>query len=83
MASASDIKKPDPAMLKGGSSEMIETSEYMDDEMLLASMGYKQSLDRQLSMFSNFALSFGCCSVLSGLLPVSDSIISKILIFDF
>lgn len=70
MASASDIKKPDPAMLKGGSSEMIETSEYMDDEMLLASMGYKQSLDRQLSMFSNFALSFGCCSVLSGLLPM-------------
>ncbi|KAG1450476.1 hypothetical protein G6F56_008339 [Rhizopus delemar] len=57
-------------MLKGGSSEMIETSEYMDDEMLLASMGYKQSLDRQLSMFSNFALSFGCCSVLSGLLPM-------------
>ncbi|KAI8375006.1 amino acid/polyamine transporter I [Choanephora cucurbitarum] len=42
----------------------------MNDELLLAKLGYKQSLDRQLSTFSNFAISFGCCSVLSGLLPL-------------
>ncbi|RCI05369.1 hypothetical protein CU098_013330, partial [Rhizopus stolonifer] len=41
-----------------------------DDELLLAKLGYKQSLNRQLSTFSNFAISFGCCSVLSGLLPM-------------
>ncbi|KAI9252668.1 amino acid transporter, partial [Sporodiniella umbellata] len=42
----------------------------VDDEILLARLGYRQSLDRQLSMFQNFALSFGCCSVLGGLLPM-------------
>lgn len=45
----------------------------IDDELLLAKLGYKQDLNRQLSAFSNFAISFGCCSVLSGLLPVSGS----------
>lgn len=43
----------------------------IDDELLLEQLGYKQSLNRHLSTFSNFAISFGCCSVLSGLLPVS------------
>lgn len=42
----------------------------IDDELLLAKLGYKQDLNRQLSAFSNFAISFGCCSVLGGLLPV-------------
>ncbi|KAI9471838.1 MAG: amino acid permease-domain-containing protein [Benjaminiella poitrasii] len=42
----------------------------INDELLLAKLGYKQSLNRELSTFSNFAISFGCCSVLSGLLPM-------------
>lgn len=42
----------------------------INDELLLAKLGYKQDLNRQLSTFSNFAISFGCCSVLGGLLPV-------------
>lgn len=42
----------------------------INDELLLAKLGYKQDLNRQLSTFSNFAISFGCCSVLGGLLPL-------------
>lgn len=64
------IQTPDPAVLKSEKAEMKNNSRYIDDEILLARLGYKQDLNRQLSVFSNFAISFGCCSVLSGLLPV-------------
>ncbi|HEX6117658.1 MAG TPA: amino acid permease [Solirubrobacterales bacterium] len=37
-----------------------------DDEKQLASLGYKQSLDRAWSGFSNFAISFTIISVLAG-----------------
>ncbi|KAG1464281.1 hypothetical protein G6F46_000895 [Rhizopus delemar] len=70
MSSENSLQKPAPAVLKRGESDLSKNVEYMDDELLLASLGYKQDLSRQLSMFSNFALSFGCCSVLSGLLPM-------------
>lgn len=66
----SDIQKPDPAIVKEEKPKQSKKREYVDDEILLASLGYKQDLNRQLSVFSNFAISFGCCSVLSGLLPV-------------
>lgn len=70
------IKMPDRAYLFGpkktyqGRQKKREEA-LINDELLLAKLGYKQSLNRQLSTFSNFAISFGCCSVLSGLLPVS------------
>jgi hypothetical protein len=49
-----------------------ESHEIMDaDEQLLRSLGYKQDLSRNLSRFSNMAIAFSCCSVLSGLSPVS------------
>jgi hypothetical protein len=73
------LKMPDRAYLFGPkkTSEMYQERQkkreeaMINDELLLAKLGYKQSLNRQLSAFSNFAISFGCCSVLSGLLPVS------------
>lgn len=73
------IKMPDRAYLFGPkkTSELYQARQKkreearINDELLLAKLGYKQSLSRQLSTFSNFAISFGCCSVLSGLLPVS------------
>jgi amino acid transporter len=37
-----------------------------DDERLLASLGYKQELNRTWSSFSNFAISFSIISILSG-----------------
>ena len=37
-----------------------------DDEATLAQLGYKQSLDRAWSGFSNFAISFTIISVLAG-----------------
>ncbi|CAO3691997.1 unnamed protein product [Umbelopsis ramanniana] len=40
------------------------------DEELLRSLGYKQDLSRNLSRFSNMAIAFSCCSVLSGLSPM-------------
>lgn len=40
------------------------------DELLLQSLGYKQDLNRSISAFSNFAIAFSCCSVLSGLPPL-------------
>ncbi|CAO3699170.1 hypothetical protein G6F70_002357 [Rhizopus microsporus] len=40
------------------------------DEALLQSLGYKQDLSRSISAFSNFAIAFSCCSVLSGLTPM-------------
>lgn len=72
------IKVPDRALILGQerSDERKKKREQtvIDDELLLAKLGYKQSLSRQLSTFSNFAISFGCCSVLSGLLPVRNLI---------
>ncbi|CEG68328.1 hypothetical protein RMATCC62417_04617 [Rhizopus microsporus] len=64
------IQTPDPAVLKSEKADTKNNSRYIDDEILLARLGYKQDLNRQLSVFSNFAISFGCCSVLSGLLPM-------------
>ncbi|KAI8988109.1 hypothetical protein BDF20DRAFT_306089 [Mycotypha africana] len=40
------------------------------DELLLQKLGYKQDLNRSISAFSNFAIAFSCCSVLSGLTPM-------------
>ncbi|CAO3636929.1 unnamed protein product [Cunninghamella blakesleeana] len=40
------------------------------DEELLRKLGYKQDLSRSISAFSNFAIAFSCCSVLSGLTPL-------------
>lgn len=40
------------------------------DELLLQSLGYKQDLNRSISAFSNFAIAFSCCSVLSALPPL-------------
>ncbi|KAI8988952.1 amino acid/polyamine transporter I [Pilobolus umbonatus] len=46
------------------------------DELLLEKLGYKQDLSRSISAFSNFAIAFSCCSVLSGLTPMwGDSMI--------
>ncbi|RUS14819.1 amino acid/polyamine transporter I, partial [Endogone sp. FLAS-F59071] len=43
------------------------------DEAILAKLGYKQELSRSISGFSNFAISFGCLSVLAGLTPLYGS----------
>ncbi|KAG2224834.1 hypothetical protein INT45_008016, partial [Circinella minor] len=40
------------------------------DEQLLNELGYTQDLNRSISAFSNFAIAFSCCSVLSGLTPM-------------
>lgn len=73
------IKKPARALLILPKEKINEINEerkkkreeaMVNDELLLAKLGYKQDLNRHLSTFSNFAISFGCCSVLSGLLPV-------------
>ncbi|KAG0232572.1 hypothetical protein BGW42_008086 [Actinomortierella wolfii] len=37
------------------------------DELVLEKLGYKQTLDRSLSAFKTFGVSFSCCSVISGL----------------
>ncbi|CAO3629214.1 unnamed protein product [Cunninghamella blakesleeana] len=37
---------------------------------LLESFGYKQEMNKNLSVMSNFAVAFGCCSILSGLTPL-------------
>jgi hypothetical protein len=75
-----NIRMPDRALIFGQekTAKMYEERKkkrekaMMDDELLLAKLGYKQDLNRQLSAFSNFAISFGCCSVLGGLLPVRE-----------
>lgn len=71
-----NIRFPDRVFLREDRKRKKEETR-LDDELLLASLGYKQSLNRQLSAFSNFAISFGCCSVLSGLLPVKCDRIAK------
>ncbi|SAM06451.1 hypothetical protein [Absidia glauca] len=37
---------------------------------LLESFGYKQEMSKSISTISNFAIAFGCCSILSGLTPM-------------
>ena len=46
--------------------EEVASQQETDDERLLAELGYKQSLDRAWSGFSNFAISFTIISVLAG-----------------
>jgi hypothetical protein len=38
----------------------------LDDERLLAALGYKQELNRTWTAFSNFAISFSIISILTG-----------------
>ncbi len=44
----------------------MSTTELSDDEQHLASLGYKQELNRSWSGFSNFAISFSIISILAG-----------------
>ena len=46
--------------------DQIALQHESDDEQRLAQLGYKQSLDRAWSSFSNFAISFTIISVLAG-----------------
>jgi hypothetical protein len=41
-----------------------------DDEKRLAELGYKQDLERRMSGFQNFAISFTIISILSGALTL-------------
>lgn len=41
------------------------------DEQLLESLGYKQELKRDISLFSNFAVSFSIISLLTGVMSKS------------
>ncbi|ORZ12458.1 amino acid transporter [Lobosporangium transversale] len=43
---------------------------YDHDRAVLEKLGYKQSLDRSLSAFSTFGITFSCLSILSGLTPL-------------
>ncbi|KAG0047694.1 hypothetical protein BGZ83_007302 [Gryganskiella cystojenkinii] len=43
---------------------------YDQDTAILAKLGYKQTLDRSLSAFGNFGITFSCLSILSGLTPL-------------
>ncbi|KAG2226160.1 hypothetical protein INT45_003305, partial [Circinella minor] len=40
------------------------------EEKIMAELGYKQEMNKSLSTLSNFAVAFGCCSILSGLTPL-------------
>ncbi|KAK3842105.1 MAG: APC amino acid permease [Linnemannia gamsii] len=64
MIKKSDI---DDAGSTGGSSS---GSLYDQDRIILERLGYKQSLDRSLSAFSNFGVTFSCCSIMAGLTPL-------------
>ncbi|KAF8927863.1 hypothetical protein BGZ58_010071 [Dissophora ornata] len=48
-------------------------SVYDHDRAVLERLGYKQSLDRSLSAFSTFGITFSCLSILSGLTPLYGS----------
>ncbi|KAI8343196.1 amino acid/polyamine transporter I [Chlamydoabsidia padenii] len=37
---------------------------------MLQSLGYKQEMTKNISTIQNFAIAFGCCSILSGLTPM-------------
>ncbi|KAG0018169.1 hypothetical protein BGZ81_010352 [Podila clonocystis] len=43
---------------------------YDHDRAVLEKLGYKQSLDRSLSSWGTFGVTFSCCSILSGLTPL-------------
>ncbi|KAG0245024.1 hypothetical protein BGX31_008117 [Mortierella sp. GBA43] len=45
-------------------------SSYDHDRAILEKLGYKQSLDRSLSAFGTFGITFSCLSILSGLTPL-------------
>ncbi|KAK3812997.1 MAG: amino acid/metabolite permease [Benniella sp.] len=45
-------------------------SSYDHDRAVLENLGYKQSLDRSLSAFGTFGITFSCLSILSGLTPL-------------
>ncbi|KAF9107672.1 hypothetical protein BGX29_005375 [Mortierella sp. GBA35] len=45
-------------------------STYDHDTAVLEKLGYKQSLDRSLSAFGTFGVTFSCLSVLAGLTPL-------------
>lgn len=45
---------------------MADPNNLSEDEQLLASLGYKQELNRNWSGFSNFAISFSIISILAG-----------------
>ncbi|OAD79505.1 hypothetical protein PHYBLDRAFT_139540 [Phycomyces blakesleeanus NRRL 1555(-)] len=47
-----------------------EVKQFKTDEEILASFGYKQEMSKSISTISNFAIAFGCCSILSGLTPM-------------
>ncbi|KAF9947183.1 hypothetical protein BGZ70_002834, partial [Mortierella alpina] len=55
-------------MEKSGSEE--SGSLYDHDRAVLEKLGYKQSLDRSLSAFGTFGVTFSCLSILSGLTPL-------------
>ncbi|KAJ8658346.1 hypothetical protein O0I10_006029 [Lichtheimia ornata] len=57
-------KEPTENQIEAGEPEIDR------DEQLLRELGYKQDLSRSISGFSNFAIAFSCCSVLSGLTPL-------------
>lgn len=44
--------------------------EQQHEANVLQSFGYKQEMSKNISTISNFAIAFGCCSILSGLTPV-------------
>lgn len=46
---------------------LLDSSEATSDETLLQNLGYKQELNRSLSVLSNFAFSFSIISVLTGI----------------
>ncbi|KAI9495448.1 amino acid/polyamine transporter I [Zychaea mexicana] len=57
---------------KGATEKQVEDGNpgVTADEQLLRELGYTQDLSRSISAFSNFAIAFSCCSVLSGLTPM-------------
>ncbi|KAI7898409.1 amino acid/polyamine transporter I [Cokeromyces recurvatus] len=50
--------------------EEANVPHYATEEEILASFGYKQEMSKTISTISNFAIAFGCCSILSGLTPM-------------
>lgn len=52
-----------------------QQQQQQNDGELLQSLGYKQEMSKNISTISNFAIAFGCCSILSGLTPVGKKII--------
>ncbi|KAI9245733.1 amino acid permease-domain-containing protein [Helicostylum pulchrum] len=48
----------------------VNKPQFQTEEELMHSMGYKQEMNKTMSTVSNFAIAFGCCSILSGLTPL-------------